>query len=122
MADEISLQGKLRVVKGFIQLERKINFTADMAGTHYSLCAQTIGFAAHEALEITTDVVTAGVSYLLNCDATNYVDVGIVVSGTFYPVVRLMPGEAYPLRFATLALYAKAHTAAVVLEHLVVEA
>jgi hypothetical protein len=122
VADEISVSGKVRVAKGFIELERKVNFTADMAGTHYSQNAQTIGFAAHEALEISTDVATAGVSYLKNLDATNYVEIGVVVSATFYPVIRLLPGESYPVRFSVLTLYAKAHTAAVVLEHLIVEA
>lgn len=79
---------------------------------------QTIGFAAHELLTVEADLVAAGVTHFRNLDATNYVNLGLDVSGTFHPLLKLKPGEAYVVRLATLTIYAKAAVAAVKLEKL----
>ncbi len=63
------------------------------------------------------DVSTLGVALFRNLDATNYVEVGIDVAAAFYPFVKLLPGEAWPMRMGTLAPYAKANTAAVRLQY-----
>lgn len=36
-------------------------------------------------------VTTPGISYFKNLDPTNFVDIGVFVSGTFYPLIRLAP-------------------------------
>lgn len=54
-------------------------------------------------------VTTSGVIYLKNLDDTNYVQLGTQVSGTFYPVLRLKPGDIAVWRLdptATLRLLA----------------
>lgn len=77
---------------------------------------QTIGFAAHEALDL-TGLTTLGVAHFRNRDAANFVQIGVDVGGTFYPLVRLNAGESYVFRLAQgITPYAKADTAAVVLE------
>ena len=65
-------------------------------------------------------VSTPGVAYFKNLDPTNYVDVGVYVSGTFYPLIRLAPagsgnsaGEVAIFRFTpTSTPYWQANTAA----------
>ncbi len=55
------------------------------------------------------NVSTSGVIYLKNLDTTNYVQCGIQVSGTFYPLPRLNPGDIAVWRLdptATLRLMA----------------
>lgn len=77
---------------------------------------QTIGNAAHEAL-VVTDLTTLGWAHFRNRDATNYVEIGVDVAATFYPVVRLNAGESCIFRLAQGAtVYAQANTAAVILE------
>ena len=77
---------------------------------------QTIGFAAHVALAV-TDITTKGWAYFRNRDAANFVQIGVDVGATFYPVVRLNAGESCAFRVSQAAtLYAQADTAAVILQ------
>ena len=77
---------------------------------------QTIGFAAHEALAI-TDLTTLGVARFRNRDATNFVQIGVDVAATFYPLVRLNADKEWTFRLSQgITPYAKADTAAVVLQ------
>ena len=62
-------------------------------------------------------LTTPGWMFAKNLDATNYVDLGLVTGGTFYPFARLLPGEAAVLRLGLSAPYARANTAAVLLEY-----
>lgn len=84
-----------------------------MAGSIVSSNVQTIGFSAHEAVEIPTDLAagTARWAFLKNVDPTNYIEIGLVVSGTFYPLIRLYPGMGHPISLATNTFYAKAAVA-----------
>jgi hypothetical protein len=77
---------------------------------------QTIGHAAHEALAL-TDLTTLGVAFFRNRSAANFVQIGVDVDGTFYPLVRVNPGEGWAFRLSQgITPYAKADTAAVVLQ------
>jgi len=77
---------------------------------------QTIGFAAHEALDI-TGLTTLGVAYFRNRDASNFAEIGVDVAATFYPLVRLNPGEGWAFRLSQgITPYAQADTGAVVLQ------
>ena len=121
MANEIYMQGTLTVNKGSLSNSKTGNITANMTGTHASYCAQGIP-TTQTLLSIATDVATPGATWFRNTDATNYVQIGVVVSGTFYPVLTLNAGEFALCRLATNTIYAKANTATVVLEWLVNEA
>ena len=78
--------------------------------------SQTIGFAAHEAL-VVTDITTLGVASFRNRDATNFVEIGVDVAATFYPLVRLNANESWIFRLSQgITLYAQADTAAVILD------
>jgi len=77
---------------------------------------QTIGFAAHEAL-VLTDLTTNGVAMFRNRDAANFVQIGVDVAATFYPLVRINAGESWPFRLSQgITPYAQADTGAVVLQ------
>jgi hypothetical protein len=122
VANEISVSITLGVTKGFLSIAKDVSVKADMAGTHHSAGAQTIG-TSDEQIVFGSDVATAGFCWFRNLDATNYVDVGVHDGGgTFIAFGRLMPGQAALMPLATLSVYAKANTAAVVLEFELIEA
>lgn len=77
---------------------------------------QTIGTGSHEAVTF-GDVTSRGWAEIKNLDATNYVQLGIEVAATFYPVHRIPPGgkEGFWLE-PTVALYALANTGNVNIE------
>lgn len=73
---------------------------------------QTVGTTAENVY--TGDLTAPGYLHATNLDSTNYVEIGRDVSGTFYPLIRVMPGKtAGPLEVATgVTLQARANTAA----------
>lgn len=73
---------------------------------------QDVGFAAHEPIDV-GDLTEPGYAAFRNMDSLNYVQVGIDVSGTFYPFVKLMPLQQCLVRLGTTAPYAKANVAVV---------
>lgn len=65
-----------------------------------------------------------GVAWFTNLDPTNYFEIGVQVAGTFYPVVRILPGESFPFRFCPTGstIYVRAHTATVKIDYEINEA
>lgn len=120
MPKEISATTTLVVNKGFLQLTRTATVTPDMTGTHGTLQLQTVA-TSYAALVVSGDVAVAGYGFMRNLDTTNFVEIGIEVSSVFHPIIKLKPGEAFIGRLATGSLFAKADTAPVVLEFLVLE-
>lgn len=103
---------------GIPRFPRKVmNF--DITGTDHCSVTQDIPTtAAGTLVAIPASMSTLGVGYLRNSadpvsQPTQYIDLGRQVAGTFYPVIRIYPGEEWPVRFglATNALYAKANAA-----------
>jgi len=81
--------------------------------------SQIIGFAAHEALTL-TDLTTNGIAVFWNRDPTNFVQIGVDVAATFYPLVTVKAGEAWPFRLASgITPYAQADTGNVVLQRMI---
>lgn len=121
MANEISLNATLRVAKGYLdqQRERSRNFSLVAAAPAKAGGVMIVG-TTHEAISL-GDVATPGWCWFENLDPTNYVEIGVVVSSTFYPVIKLKPGEFQPCRLGTTAPYAKANTASVKLDYEIFE-
>lgn len=115
MANEITSQVTLQVNKNGSNTTRASSKQSTMSGNPVAHAVKSVGFAAHEAVTLGS-VTSCGWSFLKNLDATNFVTIGIDVAATFYPVLKLKPGEAAVFRFGTNAPYAKADTAAVLLE------
>lgn len=123
MADEISLEIRLAVAKAGLTVSmRPPKQLMDLAGTRLSHMVQTIGFAAAEAVALSADQSTAGIAYFRNADETNFLTLGITsAEPTYYPFVKLLPGEIYVMRLGTAAVYAQADTGACQLEYLILE-
>lgn len=121
MANEITVNVSLKVQNGnLVQQHSPGSLTFNQATALAIGGVQTIGNATHEALVLGTDVTTPGWTYMRNIDTSNHVSIGTVVSGTFYPVVHLEPGEASVYRMApTFVPYAKAASGSVNLQYMI---
>lgn len=124
MANEITVSTTLTCTNGDFSYSRKVSSQQyDQAASGGRGGVQSIGFAAHEAI-LVTDVTTEGWCFFRNLDSTNFVDIGVDVAATFEPMIRLEPGEPALFRAskdAGATLYAKADTAAVKIEYMVLE-
>jgi len=116
MANEVAVQVSLQVTNGNMSFLKRDNYTADQsAAGGPSNGVQEIG-TSHELVGI-TDITNKGFTYFGNLDTTNYVEIGVDVSATFYPIAKLSPGESAIMRLSpSVAVYAQANTAAVRLE------
>ena len=122
MANEISVTVKLDVSKGFlVQTMNPFLQQITMIGDNGAGGIQAIGFAAHEAISI-GDTGTAGWAYFRNTSTLYSVEIGVLVGVTFYPFAKLLAGEGGLIRLGTNAPYAKAATANVNLQYLILSA
>lgn len=92
-----------------------------LAGSRFSAGIQDIGTGSHEALTVIADQTTAGWAHFKNLDATNYVEIGVDVSSTFGPLIRLDAGEECTVHITTKNVYAKANTGAIKLQYEILE-
>ena len=121
MASEITAVTGLSVTKGnLVASHATKTMKYDMTGTHRCSSTQDVG-TSHEALVIPAEVATPGWCHMKNLDATNYVEVGVLVSSTFYPLLKLKPTEEIVFRLGTSSPYAKANTATVKLDYSIYE-
>lgn len=124
MANEITLQYSLNLqnpASGSVatgqaplkdSLSEQLQITQSAVGLAAGVMAVPVA-ATGTALPI-SGVSTPGYLLLRNLDTTNYVQFGVQVAGTFYPLGRLKPGEMALYRLDSGAsLYLRANTAAV---------
>lgn len=121
MANEIQANFVMKVSKGgvtYINEASAKTLTLAAAAPSVSRYTVTATTAAQGVALDLGDVAVNGICWLENTDATNYCDVGVRDGGgTFIPLIRLLPGEAWPIRVTPgAAPYAKAHTASVILK------
>lgn len=112
MADEIRFTGSLTLSNGSLRDTRSTTKQITQATARMDFHTQTIG-NTHEQITIVSDITTPGVCMFTHLGTANYVELGVVVSGTFYPFVRINAGESWPLRLGTTAPYAKASTGSI---------
>lgn len=123
MADEITVIAGLRCSKSNLLVSHNtLQSVFTMSGDATSRNVQSIPTtAAGTALSIAAAVGTAGFAFFRNLDATNFVEIGVQVGGTFYPVIKLKAGEYGVCRFSVLTLYARSDTAATLLDMSMIE-
>lgn len=128
MADEVVSTVSVSASKGGASLNTVgasggSSVTLDMAGTDMQSGTQSIGFAADEALDISADITTMGLLYVKNLDSTNYVELSLATGGSFAASVfeKLYPSQTYHGHPPTTTIYAKANTAAVLINMAVIE-
>lgn len=102
-------------------------FVADLSGTtpatgyilsYYATGSMGSGAAGY-ALEL-GGVVAPGLAIFVNLDANNYVEVGVQVSGTFYPFLKLDALQhSGPMFLGTADIYALANTDTVKLFYII---
>ena len=69
-----------------------------------------------------TDLTTNGIALFWNRDPANFVTIGVKPAATYYPLLRLKFGEAFPVRLEPgVTPYAKADTDAVKLERIILD-
>ena len=118
MANEITITTGLVATSGsFLVQHSTLTKQATLTTATRSLNTQLISVSS-TALVIASAVGAAGGwAWFRNLDTTNYVSIGVQVSGTFYPLVRLNAGEAAVFRLGVITPYAYANTGSVYLEH-----
>jgi len=119
MADEINVTGLLSFEKS---PAAKISVGVSAAkftvtGTKYVHGLQNVGTAA-EAIGL-GDIGTPGYFFIKNLDATNYLEILSATDGSV--LLKIKAGEFAIGRFGAAAPAAKANTAAVNIEYLIVE-
>lgn len=119
MANELSMSVSVTYNKNGITDQRTMQKTADVSGSAMCGGVQTIG-TTEEEIAI-GDIGTKGFARFLNIDATNYIEIGSYVAGTFYPLVKMEPTDPAWFRLAGVTLYARANTAAAKLEYMIYE-
>lgn len=122
MANELTLTGSIAFAKGpvaTVNLTKSgVQFT--VSGANYSRQTVSVGTSAFVAIDIGA-ITTAGYIFVQNNDSTNYVELAANASGAA-GCIKLFPNEFAIFRCDTATLSAKAHTAACVLEFLLIEA
>lgn len=115
MANEITVTSQLRCTNANLVIPRigssqQVTQAAAKGGPPGMIAAVTTGTGTQIT---TTGITTPGWSYIKNLDTTNYVEIGPVSGGVFYPMCKLKPGEEQCFRFATgVAIWIKANAAA----------
>lgn len=119
MANEFSISAALTLRKNYLnkQVSDARNLNAVTSAPAYVAGSPSIG-TTHEAIPM-GDVATQGWAFFKNLDATNFVTIGIVVTATYYPMLKLKAGEFVLVRLSTNTIYAKADTAACQLDFII---
>jgi len=115
MANELRIEAQLEYSKSGVKQNKHDSAYVDVSGDSFTHVVQEVG-TSNELIVIGSDVGTWGYVYLKNLDSTNYVEVGLTSSYS----IKLKAGEVAMFR-AAAALYARANTAAVDLEIIVIE-
>lgn len=119
MASEINYSGSLKCTNLPYTYNRSTSKVIDQAAQGAAAGVQLVG-TSHEAIGV-TDLSVPGWAQFTNLDGTNYVELGIVTGGTFYPFAKLLKGESCVLRLGTTTPYAKANTSSVKLQFDILE-
>jgi len=122
MSDEITVSCSLRLTNGDLKESRSANSVrADQTNQKSIGGVQAIG-TVEEAITV-GDLATTRFAYFRNLDATNYVEIGVKPAFTFYPLLLLSAGDPPQLiKIASgVTLYARAHTAAVNIDKLILD-
>jgi hypothetical protein len=122
VSNEISYQFQILLNNGTLKdqyASGSISATQSVAALVRNV--QSIADTPHTALDLGSvgTLGTPGFAVFQNLDVTNFIEIGIDVTGAFCPFMKLKPGEQGMLRLGTAAPYAKADTAPVKLFYVI---
>jgi hypothetical protein len=118
--NEVTYQFQIFLRNGSLQDQySSTSKTASQSSAFLIRNVQHVGVASlGDALDL-GGVTGAGYAVFQNLDATNFIEVGSNVGGTFYPFLKLKAGEQQLVRIAVSAPYARADTAPVNLFYII---
>jgi len=117
MSNELSVTAKLRFSKGGAKVTRAITDLIDITGDAFTHEVQSVG-TSEEELAQGADLGTPGYVLAINLDSANYVEIG---STTGVYDIKLKAGEIALWRHNSASVFAKANTAAVLVEYIICE-
>ena len=93
MADEITISATMNATNSNYTYSKSLTATVDQTtASGGAPGVQNIG-TTHEQLIGLADLAAEGYAIAKNLDTSNYVEIGVDVSATFYPLLKLKPGE-----------------------------
>ena len=117
MSDELALAVRISFTKGGASVTRAHNDSFDITGDAYTSNVQSVGTSEEELLQ-GAEVGTPGYVLAKNLDDTNYVEIG-AATGEY--CIKMKAGEFALWRHNSATLYAKANTAACLVEYTIIE-
>ena len=117
MSDEVRINIGLSFSKDGAVVTKNKAFSVDVTGDSYVSGVLSIGTSEEELTQL-ADLGTPGWTLLSNLDDTNYVEFG---STTGVYDIKLEAGESAVYRHNSATLYAKANTAACLVEYTIIE-
>ena len=102
MSDEARIHSYLQIAKGTLEYKSApVAFQADIATEKGPSPGAFTAISTGNGTQISfANLSTPALAVIHNFDDDNYVDFGIVVSATFYPVAEIQAGEHYIYRFS----------------------
>ena len=117
MSNELSITAKLYFSKGGAKVRKVLSFTDDVTGDSFISAVQSIG-TVEEELAQGADLGTPGWVWVKNLDSDNYVEFG-ATTGVY--TIKIKAGKANLWYHDSATIYAKANTAAVLVDYCIVE-
>lgn len=120
MANEFSMSFQVSLTNGTL----KDQYSSGTLAANQSTAAlvrnvqSIVHTPSHTALDLGS-VSSCGYAVFVNLDASNYIEIGTDVTGTFAPFAKVDAGKAIMLKLATNAPYALANTATVKLFYII---
>jgi hypothetical protein len=102
MANEALMHCYLQISKDNLEYKNTpVTFNADITTAKGPSPGAFTAATAGNGTQISfTNLSTPALAVIKNLDDTNYIEVGNVVSGTFYPFLEVLAGEFYIVRFS----------------------
>ena len=117
MADEITVTLSVVYDNNGVEFTRSLSDSITQTGDTFTWEIQSVG-TSEEELAQGAELGTPGIMVVHNLDATNYVEIG---STTGVYDIKLLAGEFAIYRHNSATVYAKANTAACLVEYLLFE-
>lgn len=117
MANELKIVAGMNFSKGGAKANRRFSESVDVTGDAFTHQVQSVG-TTEEVLEQGAEVGTPGYMIVKNLDTTNYIEIG---STTGVYDIKLKAEEFALYRHNSATIYAKANTAACLVEYWLVE-
>ena len=119
MANELSVHAGLVANLNGANLSASGSASVTVSGDAFVKKVVSVGIV-REAVASSSDLSSYGYVFIKNLDTTNYIEVGCYNSDIYY-TVKVKAGEVALFRSAGNALYAKANSADVLIEFVLIE-